>query len=69
MLNILNMLVEIYLLLILTVNANFENICIYLESLNIVFDIIAISETWAQSDQTSQFHLPGYSSFHIVRGY
>lgn len=30
-----------------SLNAHFENICNYLESLNIDFDIIAISETWA----------------------
>ena len=51
-------------------NANFdENICNYLESLNIAFDVIAISETWAETDQTSQFYLSGYTSYHIVRCY
>ena len=52
-----------------SLNANFENICNYLKSLNIAFDVIAISETWAETDQTSQFHLSGYTSYHIVRCY
>ena len=52
-----------------SLNGNFENICIYLESLNIAFSIIAISETWAETDQTSPFHLSGYTSNHVLRCY
>ena len=53
----------------LSLNANFENNCNYLDSLNIAFDIIAVSETWAKTDQMSQFYLQGYSTYHIKRDY
>ena len=52
-----------------SLNANFENICHYLDSLNVAFNITAVSETWAKTDQMSQFYLRGYTTYHVERGY
>ena len=45
-----------------SLNVNFENICNYIDSLNIAFDIIAVSETWVKTDQMCQFDLRSYST-------
>ena len=49
-------------------NKNFQKIKDSIEDLKLSFDIIAISETWAETDTIDGFTLNGYEAFHIVRG-
>ena len=37
----------------------------FLDDLKLSFDIIAISETWAESNTTEDFLLNGYEMFHV----
>ena len=46
---------------------NFDNLRDYLSNLSINFSIIAISETWLNSDTCNLYDLPGYNSVHNVR--
>ena len=39
-----------------------------IDDLKLSFDIIAISETWAEADTIDGFTISGYEAFHIVRG-
>ena len=50
-------------------NATFNSIGDYLADLNYKFDIIAISETWLDSNRVDNYNLDGYDSFHSVRDY
>ena len=50
-------------------NANFHSIIHTLQTLNITFDIIAISETWTESNVTTEYDLPHYQVFHKARHY
>ena len=52
-----------------SLNANVHNIMHTLQTLNINFDIIAISETWAESKVTTEYDLPHYLVFHMERHY
>ena len=51
-----------------SLNKNFQKIKDSIEDLKLSFDIIAISETWAETDTIDGFTLNGYEAFHIVRG-
>ena len=51
-----------------SLNKNFQKIKDLIEDLKLSFDIIAISETWAETDTIDGFTLNGYEAFHIVRG-
>ena len=44
-------------------NANFHSIIHSLQTLNITFDTIAISETWTEPNVTTEYDLPHYHSF------
>ena len=50
-----------------SLNSNFKEIEDYLSSLNHKFDIIAISETWANESNEQTFTFHGYDAFHTVR--
>ena len=52
-----------------SLNANFHSIIHTLQTLNITFDIIAISETWTESNVTTEYDLPHYRVFHKARHY
>ncbi|KAK2183282.1 hypothetical protein NP493_317g00007 [Ridgeia piscesae] len=52
-----------------SLNANFHSIIHTLQTLNITFDIIAISETWTESNVTTEYDLPHYQVFHKARHY
>ena len=47
-----------------SLNAKFYSIIHTLQTLNIIFDIIAISETWAELIVTTEYDLPHYQVFH-----
>ena len=51
-----------------SLNKNFHKIKDSIDDLKLSFDIIAISETWAETDTIDGFTLNGYEAFHIVRG-
>ena len=51
-----------------SLNKNFQKIKDSIDDLKLSFDIIAISETWAETDTIDGFTLNGYEAFHIVRG-
>ena len=51
-----------------SLNKNFQTIKDTIDDLKSSFDIIAISETWAEADTIDRFTLGGYEAFHIVRG-
>ena len=51
-----------------SLNKNFQKIKDSIDDLKFSFDIIAISETWAETDTIDGFTLNGYEAFHIVRG-
>ena len=51
-----------------SLNKNFQKIKDSIDDLKLYFDIIAISETWAETDTVDGFTLNGYEAFHIVRG-
>ena len=53
---------------ILSLNKNFHKIKDSIDDLKLSFDIIAISETWAETYTIYGFTLNGYEAFHIVRG-
>ena len=40
---------------------------IFFESLNVKFDIIAISDTWLSKDSTRLYTFDDYDAFHVVR--
>ena len=50
-----------------SLNANFVKIYDYLNGLSLNFDIIAISETWIQSDSITEFQINGYELFSVRR--
>ena len=52
-----------------SLNVNFHSIIHTLQTLNITFDIIAISETWTESNVTTEYDLPHYQVFHKARYY
>lgn len=47
---------------------NYDNFYHYLSSLNHVFSIIALTETWLTEDINSLFEIAGYSATHRCRG-
>ena len=47
---------------------NFHKIKDYLLELNLQFDIIAISETWAELDQINNFNIDNYNAYYLTRG-
>ena len=49
-----------------SLNKNFQKIKDTIDDLKLSFDIIAISETWAEADTIDGFTLSGYEAFHIV---
>ena len=51
-----------------SLNKNLKKIKDSIEDLKLSFDIIAISETCAETDTIDGFTLNGYEAFHIVRG-
>ena len=51
-----------------SLNKNIQKINDSFEDLKLSFDIISISETWAETDTIDGFTLNGYEAFHIVRG-
>ena len=50
-----------------SLNANFVKMYDYLNGLSLNFDIIAISETWIQSDYITKFQINGYELFSVRR--
>ena len=52
-----------------SLNANFHSIMHTLLTLNITFDIIAITETWTESNVTTEYDLPHYQVFCKARHY
>ena len=46
---------------------NFVKMYDYLNGLSLNFDIIAISETWIQSDSITEFQINGYELFSVRR--
>ena len=50
-----------------SLKANFKKITDYLAELDLQFDIIAISETWAELDLISDYNINNYSGYHITR--
>ena len=50
-----------------SLNTNFDKIRDYVYELKIPFDIIAIPETWLQSDECTNMLLAGYRVIHITR--
>ena len=51
-----------------SLNKNIQKIKDTIDDLKLSFDIIAISETWAEADTIDGFTISGYEAFHIVRG-
>ena len=51
----------------MSLNANFVKIYDYLIGLSLNFDLIAISETWIQSDSIAEFQINGYELFSVRR--
>ena len=50
-----------------SLSKNFQKIKEYLDDLKLSFDIIAISETWAEPNTTEDILLKGYEYFHVAR--
>ena len=51
-----------------SLDKNIQKIKDTIDDLKLSFDIIAISETWAEADTIDGFTISGYEAFHIVRG-
>ena len=51
-----------------SLNKNFQTNKDSIDDLKLSFDILAISETWAETYTIDGFTLNGYEAFHIVRG-
>ena len=52
-----------------SLNANFDNIKDSLQSLNISFDVITISETWLDVGKITDYELSVYQAFHTIRSH
>ena len=50
-----------------SLNANLDKIKDYINSLNVSFDVIAISETWLDSSNQNEFNFENYEACHMVR--
>lgn len=50
-----------------SLNANFDSITTYLDSLNVKFHVIAISETWLSVTSKDNFNLHNYQMFTTTR--
>ena len=46
---------------------NFDNIELCLDSLDIKFDIVAVSENWLDKESKDSYSISGYQVIHIVR--
>ena len=49
-----------------SISKNYDNFVASLDSINLKFDVIAISESWLK-DSTADIYFPGYSSYHSTR--
>ena len=50
-----------------SIKANGDNFISYLETINLKFDLICLSETWINDDDFLEDFLPGYKGFHSIR--
>ena len=50
-----------------SLKSNFDKLCDYLNSFDKSFDVIALSETWLDINNYSEYDIPGYEAFHTVR--
>ena len=50
-----------------SLNANFEQIKDFLQTLDITFDVVAISETWVEVGNATDYDLLNYHAFHTER--
>ena len=46
---------------------NFDNLELCLDSLNVKFDIIAVSENWLDKESKDSYNISGYQVIHVVR--
>ena len=46
---------------------NFDNFELCLDSLNVKFDIIAVSENWLDKESKDSYNISGYQVIHVVR--
>ena len=51
-----------------SLKTNFQKIKDYMLELYVKFDIIAISETWIETDLIDDFNINNYDAYHITRG-
>ena len=51
-----------------SLKANFKTIRDCLGELDLQFDIIAISKTWAELDLINYYNITNYNGYHITRG-
>ena len=47
----------------------FDNIKDFLQTINIYFDVITISETWLDVWKISDYEFSGYQAFHTIRSH
>ena len=50
-----------------SLKANLQKINDYLQEFHLKFDIIAVSETWAELDVIDDLNLTDYSAYHVTR--
>ena len=50
-----------------SLKANLQKINEYLQELHLKFDIIAVSETWAELDVTDDLNIIDYTAYHVTR--
>ena len=46
---------------------NFDNLELCLDSLNVKFDIIAVSKNWLDKESKNSYNISGYQVIHVVR--
>ena len=49
-----------------SISKNYDNFVVSLDSINLKFDVIAISESWLKNS-TLDIYFPGYVSYHSIR--
>ena len=50
-----------------SLSKNFKSICSCVSNLSVHFDVIAVTETWLEDENTKAFDIEGYQVTHIVR--
>ena len=50
-----------------SLNANFDDIVVYMDSLSFEFDVISFTETWLENNDLDDFMLKGYKFYRVSR--